>query len=152
MTSPCHLTRTVILALGVATGHCVPNASSLPVLLPLKSSKIFLYLLGTERRSRYSNYVASWTVKGSSPCRNKTFFSKSSQLQGPDSSGSFLVVKRPKLEANHSSLFSVDVKNEWSYTFLHLHVPSRCRQKKLYFTFVFRLLGALNFKPRSRSL
>jgi hypothetical protein len=30
--------------------------------------------------------------------------------------GFFLGIKRPKREANHSSLYSVEVKNEWHYT------------------------------------
>jgi hypothetical protein len=104
---------------------------------------MFLYLLGTECHSRFSNYVAGWTVRGSSPDRSeRLFFSKTSLFRGQHRllykryCGSFRIIKRPGREVNHSSPSGVDVKNEWIYTFPSLHTPSRRGRGRLCFTFI----------------
>ena len=58
------------------------------------------------------------TEWGSNPDRGKIFFAspkRRNRFWEPRSSGYLPVVKRPGREVDHSSLFNVEVKNEWSY-------------------------------------
>ena len=55
-------------------------------------------------------------IWGSNPDRGKKFFSLQNVQTGSRCQGSFVKVKQPGLEVNHSSPSGIDANNEWSYT------------------------------------
>jgi hypothetical protein len=93
-------------------------------------------------RSRYSDCVTDWTVRGSNSGKGEEF----SSAERPDRhwqptsysvrTGVFLVVKRPDREVNYSPPPRAEDKNEWTYTStppICLHSVDR---KKLTLTFL----------------
>jgi len=72
--------------------------------------------------SRYGEYDTGWTVRGSNPDNDKWFVSseKHGAPQFSGYHGSFLGVKRPGRDVDHSPPSSAELKNIWSYTSIPL--------------------------------